>query len=182
LLFLSESEEALLSPRQILTPGGVITILSSPSLAMSPPNDVLNSVSFSIVVFNSSRFRCANGVIFNITIVLSLTSDLIRSNSLEDFSGRAFSKMELGRLETVWALWTPPPEDPPTVNMISCSSLLPVMTDSSLKHFYRNSLKGKIKQVVSGLPIVCRPHSEDSQVLVPSASIGVYQNLRSRDQ
>ncbi len=123
LLILSESELVLLSPRQILTPGGVITILSSPSLAMSPPNDVLNSVSFSIVVFSSSRFRCAKGVIFSITIVLSFTSALMRSKSLEDFSGRALSKMELGGLENVWVLWAPPPEDPPIVNIISGSSL-----------------------------------------------------------
>gem|GEM_PF-3470357 len=30
-------------PRQIRTPGGVITTLSSPSLAMSPPTEVANS-------------------------------------------------------------------------------------------------------------------------------------------
>src|SRR5579875_2862237 len=81
-----------LSPRQILTLGGVRIILSSPSRAMSPPKDVANTVSCSTASFNSSTFFLARGVIFKITIVLFFTSSFTLSISLLSLSGNALRK------------------------------------------------------------------------------------------
>ncbi len=75
--------------RQILTVGGVMTIRSSPSRAMSPPRVWVNSMSWLMASLTSSRLFSASGLTFSIKMLPDLTSCLTVSTSSNTRRGNA---------------------------------------------------------------------------------------------
>ena len=115
----SDQDSVDFSPRQIFTPGGVITILSSPRRAISPPNAIVKSVSSSIVVFQvldallrkRSYLQYYDGAIFHVfldvgNLICILQRKGLQQNlrvwDVQSLSRRAFQQSLTSSVYPAW--------------------------------------------------------------------------------